>query len=142
MSSDDELLDLIANTVASDQPPAYLVQAAYESRSWVNVDAELAALIEDSADAALAGMRSGDTRRLVFEGPGVLDLEIDMEAQLLRGTLDPSGIVSLERSDGSRTVLEAGASVASFTVSDVPAGPLRINIESDTTNWATDWFTV
>ncbi len=141
-SDDDELLELIGQAVAADQPPGHLVDAAYQSRSWATIDAELAALIEDSADQTLAGVRSTETRRMVFDGVGVLDLEVDAAAQTMRGTLDPSGSVVLERPDGSSIPIEEGAVLSSFAVSNISSGPIRVTVRSPEGDWRTGWFTI
>ena len=141
-SDDDELLALIAQAVADDRPPDHLIDAAYHSRTWADIDAELAELIEDSADLAVAGVRSTETRRMVFDGVGVLDLEIDAGQQTLRGTVDPPGTVSIERPDGSTSWVEAAAVVSSFAAADVRPGPIRLTIQSPAGNWRTSWFTI
>lgn len=46
--NDDELLTLLAESLAEDRPPAAAIDAAYAAFEWRNLDADLARLLEDS----------------------------------------------------------------------------------------------
>lgn len=48
MNDDDDLLTLLAQALADDQPPAHAMEAAYAALEWRTIDAELAALLDDS----------------------------------------------------------------------------------------------
>jgi hypothetical protein len=98
---DQELLAALREAAeVADPVPAAVSDAAQASLTWLRVDAELAELVEDSAGAALAGVRSEQASRLVSfsAGPVTIDMEIVMsgESRRLIGQLTPTGAGELE----------------------------------------------
>src|SRR4051794_41786114 len=67
--SDEQLLQELRNVLPADPVPQAVVAAARATLTWRSVDDELAALLSDSADRALTGVRGSGDRRLAFEAP-------------------------------------------------------------------------
>src|SRR4051812_49598386 len=67
--SDEQLLQELRNVLPADPVPPAVVAAARATFTWRSVDDELAALLSDSADLALTGVRGSGDRRLAFEAP-------------------------------------------------------------------------
>jgi hypothetical protein len=89
---DDALLDELRHVVAQLDPiPEAVRTAARAALQWRTLDAELAALVHDSAvDKPLLAMRStAGPRALTFEAP---DLTIEVEAAAETSTGEPGSL--------------------------------------------------
>jgi hypothetical protein len=111
---DDEqlLADLHDALRDADAVPARFVEVGKAAFAWRTVDAELAELVHDSADAdataALAGTRAGPTalRTLSFS-VGPTSIEVELTPDALQGQVIPpqTGEVDVQHRDGTeRTV--------------------------------------
>lgn len=95
------LVELTAAAAIIDPVPDEVFDAAVAALQWHSIDAEMAALVFDSAlnDQQLIGIRSGRaSRQLTFEAPDlVVELEVDDRADShLVGQLVPPGSAQVE----------------------------------------------
>lgn len=148
--SDDRLLDLLGQALADEAAvPQHRRDAARAAFTWRSVDAELAALLHDSALDAGAAVRSSDAgaagpRTLSFEQGGLtLELEHDLAGGELLGEVvgEPSAVVRLERTDAEPVAVRADAS-GFFRVEGVGTGPVRVVVERDGRALTTPWVTL
>lgn len=127
---DQRLLARLAAALdAADPMPESVVEAAKATFTWRTIDAELAALVFDSAAEELAGVRSAEaTRQMTFRTPGVeIELVVVSEtSRRLVGQLVPpqAADVTLHHEDDTRTV--ESDSLGRFTFHDVPKGSVRL----------------
>ena len=132
----DELLltELRRVALLLDPLPTRLVHAARESLTWRSVDAELAALLSDSAleDERAALVRStAGLRAVAFESSAVT-IELDVVAagsrRTLVGQLVPPAPAAVEvQTTGPRTSVDADAQGV-FRFEDVPSGQMRLRV--------------
>lgn len=134
--ADAELLaELRAIVAAADPVPEAVLAGAQGSLTWLAVDAELAALLEDSsADLVGHSARSValDVRLLTFDS-GDLTIELEVGATGLRrrltGQVVPAGPAEVRvRRPGGVTLVEADA-LGRFVVDDVEAGWVSLVVE-------------
>jgi hypothetical protein len=147
---DDEVLlhDLVAALRHADAagqplPDPRAEQMADAAWAWRDLDAELAALVHDSALEGASGMRAArvTTRTLMFmSGPHGVDIEVTDDA--LVGQLCPAevGSVVLVTLAGEQAPVETDE-YGSFVL-DRPAegGVLRLRCRSASGVLVTDWF--
>jgi hypothetical protein len=129
---DEELLDDLRRAVTAFDPvPAHLVDAAESALDWRTIDDELAALLNDSsAEPELAGVRSGDTGRLLsFAGANVrIEVEVSGSgpARTLTGQLVPAGSARIEIRHADRVMTVTADPRGRFSAADVPAGSVSL----------------
>lgn len=127
---DEQLLSRLTEALDVAEPlPASVVEAAKATFTWRTIDAELAALVFDSATEELAGVRSSAaTRQMTFRTPGVeIELVVVSEtSRRLVGQLVPpqAAEIELHHEDETRTV--QSDNLGRFTFHDVPAGSIRL----------------
>jgi hypothetical protein len=144
--ADDRLLAELAAMLGRDMPPDGLVERATGLLAWIDVDHELAQLL-DEPDLEAAGIRGAPTANAlatfeVGDGSVVVELTFDdgrLIGQLLAGA--PTR-VSLERLDGD--VVEAVVDeVGRFVFAEVRVGPARLRWSTSSQRPVlTDWFMV
>jgi len=130
-----------------DEVPPETVAAAKASFLWRTIDAELAQLVEDSAevDNVLAGVRStGTVRMLTFQSP---TLTVEVEAlevgnrRRLVGLLVPPQAARVEVRHGRGTLTVEADELGRFSADDVVPGPVSIRclgpagVKAVTTDW-------
>ncbi|MQA85590.1 MAG: hypothetical protein GEV03_13420 [Streptosporangiales bacterium] len=152
IDSDDALLAELRDLFeAMDPVPAQVVAAAEASFTWRTIDAELAALVADSAERPLAGVRSqvgqAGPRLLTFEGQGLLvEVEIDSVGtdRRLVGQLVPPKPAEVEVRWPGGSLTRIADEVGHFTVDAVPQGPVSLVCRlADTAKpVATSWVTI
>lgn len=149
---DDALLVLLGralreaggDAVVPDSPPADAVALAKAAWNDAELEAELAALLFDSAqDEALEPMRSGDptgSRELVYRG-SVARIEVEIgDDGVLVGQLEPGGPASIvvEGAHGTGTAEADG--LGRFRCS-APPGRVRLHVRwPDGTELRTPWI--
>lgn len=142
---DDELLDTLRSAVnGPGEVPPEVVAAAKGAFAWRTIDAELAALVEESwaGQDSLVGVRSvepGD-RTLVFRAADTV-LEVDVSDDGLVGQIDParSGTVVLECADGTSTMAEIDE-LGWFTLDRRSSGMVRLRCSPDgAASFVTEW---
>jgi hypothetical protein len=144
-----ELRDLIART---DPVPERLDDAARAAFTWRTIDAELAELMQDSAevdDAALAlrGATAGP-RLLSFESPR-LAIEAEVTAlgpreRRLTGQILPPLAASLTLEQGGVRLTAQADELGRFTFDRVGAGPVRLRatLPDGAMEVATPWTSI
>jgi hypothetical protein len=149
----DELLLTELRRVAAllDPMPDRLVRAGRESLTWRSVDAELAALLSDSAvdDERAALVRSSaGLRAVAFESNALtieLDVLVDGPRRTLVGQLVPAAPAAVEVQTAElRTTVTADAH-GMFRVEDVPAGQMRLRVTGHPAGEGateTSWITI
>ena len=126
--ADRRLLDHVRSALDEHDPvPDAVVSAARASLTWLTVDAELAALAEDSALSA-TGVRSVDTSRvLTFEcSTGVIVLEVTSlgDTRRLVGQTDRPSHLSITH-PGGETEIDTDEH-GRFQVEGISAGLVRL----------------
>lgn len=127
---DEQLLSRLAEALDAAEPmPSTVIEAAKATFTWRTIDAELAALVFDSATEELAGVRSTEaTRQVTFRTPGVeIELVVVSEtSRRLVGQLVPpqSAEIELHHEEETRTV--QSDNLGRFAFHDVPAGSVRL----------------
>lgn len=134
IDSDDELLaQLRAYFTATDPVPTHVRDAAEASLTWRTIDAELAELVADSAEAPLVGVRSAPSatggRLLTFSGPDLV-VEVEVSAaglgRRLVGQLVPPRTAEVEIRWPGGSLVRSADDVGHFTAEAVPAGPVSV----------------
>jgi hypothetical protein len=128
--TDDQLMDMIAAAMdGADPVPEGVLEAARATFTWRTIDAELAALVFDSAADDLVGVRSTETtRQMTFRTPGV-EIELVVVSETRRrivGQLVPpqEAEITLHHQDETRTA--RSDRLGRFTFPDVPSGSVRL----------------
>lgn len=128
--------------------PREVFSAGYAAYTWRTVDAELAAILFDSASLSLGeltGVRSEQhaaVRAMTF-GAGNLTIEVEIGARELLGQVHPAGVTELdvEEQGGQRHRL-AVDDVGGFSMPQVPTYPFRLVVRTDTGQVVTSWVTL
>ncbi len=144
---DEQLLNRLAQALDAAEPLSEgMIEAAKAAFTWRTIDAELAALVFDSATEELAGVRSTDaTRQMTFRTPGVeIELVVVSEtSRRLVGQLVPpqAAEIELHHEDETRTV--QSDNLGRFTFHDVPVGSVRLTckLEGEATV-QTEWIII
>jgi hypothetical protein len=129
--SDDGLLaSLGAAARALDPVPAGVAQAAKAAFTWRTIDAELAALVYDSAEQGLVGVRGAPARRsLSFEyADVVVDMELDEGERTLTGQVAPRAVdwIELHQAGSGIPVRVDADELGRFRMTGVRPGPFRL----------------
>jgi len=141
---DAALLADVGRALGFDPPPAGLVARAEGLISYMDVDRELVALLEDAGD--LVGARGASTReRLAFElGDGSVSIELSSEGdslvgQVLAGDMVEVGLETLDQEIAASSVDALGR----FSLRPIPSGPARLRLKDGSGRpLATDWFLI
>lgn len=126
---DRELLDALRGALdAADPVPETLVSAAKSAYTWLTIDAELAALSEDSLLAGSAVRSAATARSLTFEcATGVVVLEVsddgEDERRILGQTDRPADLQVLHRGG---TISVSTDEHGRFRVERVTSGPVSV----------------
>lgn len=134
--SDEQLLGRLAEALdAADRMPAGVAEAARATFTWRTIDAELAALVFDSASEELVGVRSAEAesstaaaRQMTFRTPGV-EIELIVVSETSRrlvGQLVPPQAAEIELHHEDLTATAKSDNLGRFTFQDVPAGSVRL----------------
>jgi hypothetical protein len=144
-ASDRILMKALAEALGGDQPPADLAARCEGLLGWLDVDAELAELLDQSA-LDLTGTRGpGSTPTLEFTvADGSCVIEISTTEDVLRGQLlggEAQQVVVRTSAGTSQSALvdELGA----FEISNPSSGTIRLEFELlDGRRIHSDWFVV
>lgn len=135
---------------AIDPVPPGVLAVAYGALAWRNVDADLAALVADSADtdSPLAGVRDGGGARLVtFEADGVV-IEVEVadtgEARRLIGQVIPAGTRGIVVETPENAVTVDVDQLGRFSATGVGRGPVRLTCQlpDRDRHVVTSWITI
>jgi hypothetical protein len=128
---DDLLVQELRAFLEPDPVPAALVEAARATFTWRSVDDELAALLSDSADVALTGVRGTGDRRLAFEAPQLV-IEFVLvpgpRGSRLEGQLAPPGPARIEVLSGDEVTEIEADQHGRFALDGVRNGPLSLRV--------------
>ena len=128
---DELLLHELRSFLEPDPVPASVAAAARATFTWRSVDDELAALLSDSADVALAGVRGAGDRRLAFEAPQLV-IEFVLvpgpRGSRLEGQLAPPGAARIEVLSGDDVTEIEADEHGRFTLDGVRNGPLALRV--------------
>ena len=143
-SSDRILMEALARAVGSRRPPADLLAQCEGLLGWMDVDSELAALL-DQPVAEAVGTRGTTASPAMLEfavEDGSCVIELTSMAGVLAGQLLGSDAVAVV----VRTMTGVTASspideVGEFEINDAPSGTIRLEFElADGRTIRTDWF--
>jgi hypothetical protein len=144
--SDRIMMKALAEAVGSARPPIDLVARCEGLLTWVDVDSELAMLL-DHPVAEAAGTRGATASPTILEfavddGSCVIELtpsENHLRGQVLGGETTEATVRSSAGTSVSSPVDETGA----FQVSNPPSGTIRVEVElDDGRRIHTDWFVI
>lgn len=128
--TDDELAAELAAALADRRAPREVTEAAKGLFTWRTIDAELAALVDDSlVDEGAALTRAAERLRSVtFEaGEIAILLEIDAAADRIVGQLEPGSAATVRVGSGDTVAAdELGRFIAALPPA---AGPLELRVE-------------
>lgn len=129
LMSDDELVGLIAQALASDDPiPDHVLDGARAAFTWRTIDTELAEMVFDSA-RELTGVRSEDTERQVtFRAPGV-EIEVmvvENGTRRLIGQLVPPSETTVELVGADAVYSAPTDRLGRFVFESLAPGPVRL----------------
>ncbi|MGH3929666.1 MAG: hypothetical protein ACRDTF_06780 [Pseudonocardiaceae bacterium] len=121
-----------------------LGRAAFELR---RLDSELAELVRDSAveTESMAGVRGElNVRLLSFEAADIcIDLQVVPQAERRSLLGQVAGVVAQVRVESAEGVVPVTVDPhGRFQVEDLPAGRLRLQVDSDGTTCVTSWVTI
>ncbi|MEO1064745.1 MAG: hypothetical protein AAFZ07_25280 [Actinomycetota bacterium] len=144
MSDDDDLLADLARVLDQvDPPPDHVRELAIAAIELRSLDADLAALLDESDELAGAGVRSAAdvVAPLVFE-VGDIVIEVEVGADELHVQVVPPSATDV--------VVRAGSSAAERTSDDLGRvsfplpdhRPVRLELVVDGRRVVTDWFVV
>ena len=151
--SDDQLMEVLGHELrAAERVPAEVVAAAKASFTWLDIDAELAALTFDSVTESpeLVGVRSGGSgpRELTFQhGDVVVDVEIDDDGTVV-GQVAPPPVewVEVHQAAVGEPMRVAPDDRGRFRAPGVGHGPFRLLCRFGTGApfplLLTDWVTI
>jgi hypothetical protein len=147
LNSDEVLLALLAEMIASDdQPPALAVQVALAASELARADGELAALVSESTDEeVLAGLRD-ETEAVAFRFRAsnmTVELEIGPGGHAI-GVISPPRATEIELVMASAQTPPLNTSCRSDEMGrfriDVAIGLCRLRVGTGETAVHTSWF--
>ena len=149
--SDEQLISHLAEALdAADPMPPGVIEAAKATFTWRTIDAELAALVFDSASEELVGVRGAEAdaaRQMTFRTPGVeIELVVVSEtSRRLVGQLVPPQAAEIELHHEDTTAIARSDNLGRFTFNDVPTGSVRLTCrlpEEDGAVIQTEWIII
>jgi hypothetical protein len=144
-SDDDQLLAALGD--ALDAVPADFVAAGKAAFAWHDLDAQLAALIYDSAaDArrvpAVSRAEPAQLRYLTFASEQ-LTVELEVTHDAVLGQLVPPqpGVLEVRLKPGE-VVTTPIDDIGCFTIRPIPSGSFRLRCAAADATLITDWITL
>ncbi|MEV0388865.1 hypothetical protein [Nonomuraea sp. NPDC050643] len=141
-ADDDRLLAALQDAArAAAAVPPELTAIGKAVYTWHDPDAELAALVYDSAyDRDLVSVTRGGPRTLIFETGGELTLEAEVGPDVLVGQLVPPLPGTVERQLPDGDVVKAPIDAfGGFALSPPPTGTFRLRCVSGGQILTTAW---
>jgi hypothetical protein len=146
-ASDRHLMQALAETIGGPRPPIDLAARCEGLIAWIDVDSELAMLLDESATEA-AGTRGATSSAVAFEfavEDGSCVIELAPSAGALRGQLlgGEADHVIVRTADGQTHSLEIDE-LGNFSLDNPPSGTIRLELELIATSRRihTDWFVI
>lgn len=134
---EDALLAALRSAASRVDPvPPRVLEAAYDALTWRRIDAELAALVEDSAEVgAVAGVRGGASPRLLTFEADAAGVEVEVhesaDARRVVGQVVPPRAATIEIRHASGTTEPMGVDELGRFVAEVPRGPVSVRVLLD-----------
>jgi hypothetical protein len=137
--NDDDVLSLLAESLAGERPPVEAIQGAYAAYGWRTLDAELARLTDDS-QVEVVGFRDAAFSRVVaFETDhGRVELSVDHHDFDIVVSPRPDKLVLRRLSDTSELAVDDAGRAAASDVS----GSIRFEITWAAGTARTPWLTL
>jgi hypothetical protein len=141
--SDEQLLAELREALnTAEEVPAGFITAGKAAFAWRTVDAELAALAQETSDMdSLAGVRAerAAVRALSFLASDI-SIELEVTPDALLGQLVPArpGTIEVQTQEGGRmavTVDEFGW----FAIRPLPSTMFRLHLQTASDNVITEW---
>ena len=143
-ANDQVLGELRMLAAVHDPVPPEAVAAARSAIAWRTLDAELAVLTADAADAAMAGLRGVGTPTLLTFEAASLTVEVEVleegDRRRLFGQLVPPGPGVVEVRHGGGTLEVAADDIGRFSADALVPGPVSLRCHAATGVVETDWF--
>ncbi|MEP7115836.1 MAG: hypothetical protein ABI862_21405 [Ilumatobacteraceae bacterium] len=145
-SSDRILMLALADAIGGSRPPIDLVAHCEGLLAWIDVESELAELL-DQPVAEAAGTRGAATSAPSLEFSvmdGTCVIEITPSADVLRGqVLGGDAELVVVRTTAGATKSSTVDSLGAFEISNPPAGTIRLEFDlAEGRRICTDWFVV
>jgi hypothetical protein len=144
-ASDRALMQALAEAVGGTAPPTGLVARCEGLLDWMNVDAELAELLEQPMLEAAGTRGAGDAVDLLefSVADGSCVVEVTPSAEALRGQVlgAEAREITVREADGdgqTSPIDEHGR----FEISNPPSGGIRLELDVDGRRIHTDWFVI
>ena len=166
MSPSDRILMMaLAEALGGQRPPSDLVARCEGLLSWIDVDSELAMLLDQSESEAV-GIRGAASSTVAFEfatADGSFVIEVTPSDNVLRGGLTPKRVDvdellkvlrgQLLGGDAQQVIVRTATGVTQslpveesgdFVLDDAPSGAIRLELElsTDGRRIHTDWFVI
>ncbi len=146
-ASDRNLMQALAEAIGGQRPPVDLAARCEGLIAWVDVDSELARLLDESASEA-AGTRGAAASAVAFEfavEDGTFVIELEPSVGALRGQLlgDVADHVIVRTATGLTHSLDVDG-LGNFLLDNPPSGAIRLELELTATSRRihTDWFVI
>jgi len=134
--SDDRLQEELRRALERAEPEdAAALELARAAYDWRTLDAELVEVVADSADQAVAGMRTEDAPRLASFAGASLAVELEIEAHgaacRVTGHVLPPGEAEVRVTPArGEQIVVAADELGVFAADDLPRGPTRLTVRS------------
>ncbi len=142
-ADEQQLLARLAAALGPDPLPHGLLERSEQLATWLDVDAELNALLQEAGDE-LVGTRGGTGEGLLFAtSDRRAELVVDIESGHINGQLitGESTSIQLVGSDGEVVATDEADDLGSFNLTTNTTGPHRIVLtDSSGRTISTDWF--
>jgi hypothetical protein len=145
-ASDQALMRALAGVIGGPRPPVDLVARCEGLLAWIDVDSELAMLL-DQPMAEAAGTRGAASATAALEfaaGDGSCVIEVTPAADALRGQLlGGEAAVVVARTTTGNTTSSPIDELGAFEISNPPAGTIRLEFDlAEGRRIHTDWFVI
>ena len=144
-ASDRALMQALAEAVGGTAPPTGLVARCEGLLDWMNVDAELAELLEQPMLEAAGTRGAADVVDLLefSVADGTCVIEVTPSAHVLRGQVlgAEAREITVRTGDGvgrTATIGDQGR----FEISNPPSGGIRLELDAAGRRIHTDWFVI
>lgn len=146
-ASDRHLMQALAEAIGGQRPPIDLAARCEGLIAWIDVDSELAMLLDESVSEA-AGTRGATSSAVAFEfaiADGTCVIEVTPSDGVLRGQLlgGDADHVILRTAAGLTHSLPVDE-LGNFLLDNPPSGAIRLELEliAASRRIHTDWFVI
>ena len=145
--SDRILMKALAEALGASQPPVDLIARCEGLVTWIDVDSELATLLDQPATEQVGtrGATSLDTTMVFTVDDGSCVIELTPSDNSLQGQVLGPQVAEILVRTASDTVHSISVDeTGNFSIDDPPTGAIRLELElfSESRRIHTDWFVV